>query len=71
LLTFPAEKTQLFCDFPNIPPGPFQPRGGALALTDLLAGQAQVMFDTLLESIEHIRAGKLGASARANFSPFD
>ena len=46
-------------------------RGGALALTDLLAGQAQVMFDTLLASIEHIRAGKLGASARANFSPFD
>jgi tripartite-type tricarboxylate transporter receptor subunit TctC len=46
-------------------------RGGALALTDLLAGQAQVIFDTLLASIEHIRAGKLGASARANFSPFD
>jgi len=34
-------------------------RGGAPALTDLLAGQAQVMFDTLLASIEHIRAGKL------------
>src|SRR5262249_47892660 len=33
--TFPAEKTQLFCDFPNIPPGPFQPRGGALALPSI------------------------------------
>src|SRR5215510_10486319 len=32
-------------------------RGGAPALTDLLAGQ--VMFDTLVTSIEHIRAGKL------------
>jgi tripartite-type tricarboxylate transporter receptor subunit TctC len=34
-------------------------RGGAPALTDLLAGQVQVMFDTLVTSIEHIRAGKL------------
>ena len=28
-------------------------------MTDLLAGQVQVMFDTLSTSIEHIRAGKL------------
>jgi tripartite-type tricarboxylate transporter receptor subunit TctC len=34
-------------------------RGGAPALTDLLAGQVQVMFDTLSTSIGHIRAGKL------------
>jgi tripartite-type tricarboxylate transporter receptor subunit TctC len=34
-------------------------RGGGPALTDLLAGQVQVMFDTLSTSIEHIRAGKL------------
>jgi tripartite-type tricarboxylate transporter receptor subunit TctC len=34
-------------------------RGGAPALTDLLAGQVQVMFDTMATSIEHIRAGKL------------
>jgi tripartite-type tricarboxylate transporter receptor subunit TctC len=34
-------------------------RGGAPALTDLLAGQVQVMFDTLITSIEHIRTGKL------------
>jgi tripartite-type tricarboxylate transporter receptor subunit TctC len=34
-------------------------RGGAPALTDLLAGQVQIMFDTLVTSIEHIRAGKL------------
>ena len=34
-------------------------RGGAVALTDLLAGQTQVMFDPVTTSIEHIRAGKL------------
>jgi tripartite-type tricarboxylate transporter receptor subunit TctC len=38
-------------------------RGGAPALTDLLAGQVPVMFDTLATSIEHIRAGKLRALA--------
>src|SRR5262249_40306889 len=38
-------------------------RGGAPALTDLLAGQVQVMVDTLLASIEHIGAGKLRAWA--------
>jgi len=34
-------------------------RGGAPALTDMLSGQVQVMFDNLPTSIEHIRAGKL------------
>lgn len=34
-------------------------RGGAPALTDLVAGQVQVMFDNLPTSIEHIRAGRL------------
>ena len=34
-------------------------RGGGPALTDLLAGQVPVMFDTLATSIEHIKAGKL------------
>ncbi len=34
-------------------------RGGAPALTDLLGGQVQVMFDNLPTSIEYIRAGKL------------
>jgi tripartite-type tricarboxylate transporter receptor subunit TctC len=36
-------------------------RGSAPALTDLLAGQVQVMFDNLPSSIEHIKAGKLRA----------
>jgi tripartite-type tricarboxylate transporter receptor subunit TctC len=34
-------------------------RGGAPALTDLLAGQVQVMFDVVITSIGPIRAGKL------------
>jgi tripartite-type tricarboxylate transporter receptor subunit TctC len=34
-------------------------RGGAPAVTDLLAGHVQVYFGPLPESIEHIRAGKL------------
>lgn len=38
-------------------------KGAAPALTDLLGGQVQVMFDNLSSSIEHIRSGKLRALA--------
>lgn len=38
-------------------------RGVAPALTDLIGGQVQVMFDTLNSSIGHIRAGKVRALA--------
>ena len=38
-------------------------RGAPQAVTDLLSGQVQVMFDSLPASIEHIRAGKLRALA--------
>jgi tripartite-type tricarboxylate transporter receptor subunit TctC len=34
-------------------------RGQAPAMIDLLAGQAQVMFDTMPAAIEYLRAGKL------------
>jgi tripartite-type tricarboxylate transporter receptor subunit TctC len=34
-------------------------RGSAPALTDLLSGQVQVMFDPLPSSIDHIRTGRL------------
>jgi len=34
-------------------------RGVAPALTDLLAGQVQVMFDNMTSSVEHVRAGRL------------
>ena len=37
--------------------------GSAPALTDLIGGQVQVMFDTISSSIEHIRASKLRALA--------
>jgi len=49
-------------------------RGSAPALTDLLGGQVQVMFDFIPSSIEHIRSGKLRAlgvttTARADALP--
>jgi tripartite-type tricarboxylate transporter receptor subunit TctC len=34
-------------------------RGGAPALTDLIGGRVQIMFDLMTSSIEHIRAGKV------------
>ena len=36
-------------------------RGSPQALTDLIGGQVQVMFDNLPSSIEHIRGGRLRA----------
>jgi tripartite-type tricarboxylate transporter receptor subunit TctC len=38
-------------------------RGGASAMTDLIAGHVQVMFDNVAQSIEHIRASKVLALA--------
>ena len=38
-------------------------RGGAPAVTGMIAGRVQVMFDFLASSLEHIRAGKLRALA--------
>jgi tripartite-type tricarboxylate transporter receptor subunit TctC len=36
-------------------------RGGTPALTDLLAGQVQIMFATIASSIDYVRSGKLNA----------
>jgi tripartite-type tricarboxylate transporter receptor subunit TctC len=38
-------------------------RGEALAVTDLIGGQVQVMFGTATATIEHIRAGTVRALA--------
>jgi tripartite-type tricarboxylate transporter receptor subunit TctC len=38
-------------------------RGGAPALTDMIGGQVQVMFDNLPSSMPHIKSGKLRALA--------
>jgi tripartite-type tricarboxylate transporter receptor subunit TctC len=38
-------------------------RGGAPAITDLIAGQVQVMFGAVMGMIEHVKAGKLRALA--------
>jgi tripartite-type tricarboxylate transporter receptor subunit TctC len=44
-------------------------RGGGLALTDLLAGRVQVMFDPMGEGIGYVRAGKLRALAVTSVAP--
>jgi tripartite-type tricarboxylate transporter receptor subunit TctC len=44
-------------------------RGSAPALTDMIGGQVQVMFDTLNSSIEHIRSGRLRALAVTTATP--
>jgi tripartite-type tricarboxylate transporter receptor subunit TctC len=49
-------------------------RGGAPAVTDLLAGQVQVYFDGISGSLEYVRSGRLCAlgvtsAARANVLP--
>jgi tripartite-type tricarboxylate transporter receptor subunit TctC len=36
-------------------------RGSAPALTDLISGQVQVMFDVLSSSLEHVKSGRLRA----------
>jgi tripartite-type tricarboxylate transporter receptor subunit TctC len=46
-------------------------RGAAPALTDLLGGQVQVMFDNVSSSIEHIRAGRLRALAVTTATRWD
>jgi tripartite-type tricarboxylate transporter receptor subunit TctC len=46
-------------------------RGSAPALTDLLGGRVNVMFDAVPSSIEHIRAGKLRALAVTTATPSD
>jgi tripartite-type tricarboxylate transporter receptor subunit TctC len=38
-------------------------RGGAPAMTDLIAGQVQVMFEPVAGPLEHLRAGRLRALA--------
>jgi tripartite-type tricarboxylate transporter receptor subunit TctC len=44
-------------------------RGGVPAVTDLLAGRVQVVFDIVTNSIELIRAGKLWALAVTTIEP--
>jgi tripartite-type tricarboxylate transporter receptor subunit TctC len=46
-------------------------RGIAPALTDLIGGLVQVMFDPILSSIEHIRSGRLRALAVTSATRMD
>jgi tripartite-type tricarboxylate transporter receptor subunit TctC len=54
---------ELFKMMTGIDMTPIHYRGGGPAVADLLGGQVLVMFDSLLGSIEYIRAGKLRALA--------
>ena len=38
-------------------------KGSAPALTDIMGGQTQLMFDTMLSAMPHVKAGKLRALA--------
>jgi tripartite-type tricarboxylate transporter receptor subunit TctC len=44
-------------------------RGGGPALSDMLGGQVQVMFDAMVSSIEHVRAGELRPLAVTTKTP--
>jgi tripartite-type tricarboxylate transporter receptor subunit TctC len=46
-------------------------RGSPSALTDLLGGQVQVMFDNVASSIEYIRTGRLRALAVTTATRWD
>ncbi len=46
-------------------------RGGAPAVTDLIAGVVHVMFGNVLTSIGQVRAGKLRALAVTSAAPYD
>src|SRR4029077_16381091 len=47
----------------EIAPPPVPKRGGAPAVTDLLGGQIQIMFDPLQSVLSNVQAGKLRAIA--------
>ncbi len=50
---------------------PVHYRGAAPAITDLIAGRVQVMFDIVVSSIAYIKSGKLRALAVTTASPVD
>src|SRR5262245_24291274 len=46
-------------------------RGGGAAVTDLLSGQVQAMFDLVPNSLEHVKAGRMRALAVTTAAPAD
>jgi tripartite-type tricarboxylate transporter receptor subunit TctC len=50
---------------------PVHYRGAAAAISDMLAGRVQVMFDVVVSSISYIRAGQIRALAVTTASPQD
>jgi tripartite-type tricarboxylate transporter receptor subunit TctC len=50
---------------------PVHYRGAAQAITDLIAGRVQVMFDIVVSSLSYINAGQLRALAVATSTPHE
>src|SRR5262249_9439350 len=69
----PGSSTHIFGELFKMMAGvdlvPVQYRSSGPALTDLMAGQVQVMFDPLGSSIEYIRARRLPALAGTTPTP--
>ncbi len=57
---FPARSVREFIDYGKANPGKLNfASSGIGALTDLISGQVQVMFDAMASAVEHIRGGRL------------
>ena len=67
-LTLPANSSKLMAGV-NLTHVPY--RGSAPAVSDLIGGQVQVMFDTVVTSLPHVCSGALRPLAVAQSSRFD
>ncbi len=54
---------ELFCATAGVKMKHIPYKGSAPALTDVIAGQTQLMFDTMLSAMPHVKSGKLKALA--------
>ena len=54
---------ELFAAMAGVKMNPIPYKGSAPALTDTMGGQTQLMFDTMLSAMPHVKAGKLKALA--------
>jgi tripartite-type tricarboxylate transporter receptor subunit TctC len=61
--TPPHLSAAMFCEMTGIQMTHIPYKGAAPALTDLLGGQVQVMFATIISSMAHVKAGRLRALA--------
>ena len=71
----PGSAQHLYGEYFNMLTGttlvPVHYHGAAPALTDLIAGRVQVMFDIVVSSLSYIQSGQLRALAVATAKPID